>query len=267
MPLYCGVNGVRREIKGLYTGVSGVRKELTEIWAAEGGVKKMVYQAVKGTPISKLSVGSLVKVKENGVLQEYKIVHKGKPSSSYDNSCNGAWLLRKDCIEERVMNTVNSNIYESSSLHRWLNSNMINKYSSEFRSIVRTVKIPYRKGGGRGTDLTGENGLQCRVFLLSCSECGLDGLVNTTQDGSKLLYFQSGESESANNFRVAYFQSTPTVWWVRSLITTGYTAVRVIGDNGSPGLVTVDSSTFFGVRPAIVVPLDVLVADDGTIVV
>lgn len=46
MPIYCGVDGVRRNIKKLYTGVNGVRKEMSEMWAAQGGVKKLIYQAV-----------------------------------------------------------------------------------------------------------------------------------------------------------------------------------------------------------------------------
>ena len=39
------------------------------------------------------SVGSIVKLKENGAAVNYIVVHQGKPSSSYDSSCDGTWLL------------------------------------------------------------------------------------------------------------------------------------------------------------------------------
>lgn len=42
------------------------------------------------------AVGSIVKIKVNGAAKDFIIVHQGKPSSVYDDSCNGTWLLMKD---------------------------------------------------------------------------------------------------------------------------------------------------------------------------
>lgn len=47
-------------------------------------------------PISALAVGSSVFCNVNGVKTEFVVVHQGKPSDMYDDSCNGAWLLMKD---------------------------------------------------------------------------------------------------------------------------------------------------------------------------
>ena len=44
------------------------------------------------------AVGSVVKLKFNGAMREFLVVHQGKPSSLYDESCNGTWLLMKDCL-------------------------------------------------------------------------------------------------------------------------------------------------------------------------
>ena len=46
--------------------------------------------------LSTKAIGSIVKLKENGTLVDYIVVHKGRPSSIYDASCDGVWLLRKE---------------------------------------------------------------------------------------------------------------------------------------------------------------------------
>ena len=46
--------------------------------------------------ISTLAVGSSVYLNVGGVRKEFLVVHQGKPSSLYDSSCNGTWLLMKD---------------------------------------------------------------------------------------------------------------------------------------------------------------------------
>ena len=117
------------------------------------------------------SVGSIVKLKENGAAVNYIVVHQGRPSSSYDTSCDGTWLLRQDIAENRVWDSGNSNVLESSDIHSYLNNTWINRYDSDIRNAIKQVRIPYRQNGGSGgTDRTGSNGLQCRIFLLSGRE-------------------------------------------------------------------------------------------------
>jgi len=43
--------------------------------------------------LSTKSVGSIVKIKISGTLRDFIVVHQGKPSSIYDASCDGTWLL------------------------------------------------------------------------------------------------------------------------------------------------------------------------------
>ena len=52
--------------------------------------------------LSTKAVGSTVKLTVNGKAREFIVVHQGKPSSVYDESCNGTWLLMKDIYENRV---------------------------------------------------------------------------------------------------------------------------------------------------------------------
>ena len=83
---------------------------------------------VSGILASEIAVGSTVKLMENGVAAEYLVVHQGLPSSMYDESCNGTWLLRKDCYESRQWHSSNSNIYASSTIHAYLNGDFFAKY-------------------------------------------------------------------------------------------------------------------------------------------
>ena len=55
------------------------------------------YDISFGTPIDSLAVGTSVFLPESGSRVEYIIVNQGIPqnSTSYDDSCDGTWLLRK----------------------------------------------------------------------------------------------------------------------------------------------------------------------------
>lgn len=265
MPLYCGVNSVKHKIKGLYTGVGGVKKELTEMWAAENGVKKLVYQVVKGSPIGDLPVGSIVKINENGNPVNYLIVHQGLPSSMYDASCNGTWLLRQDIAEKRIWDAGSVNKLESSNIHAYLNGTWLNRYDAEIRDIIKQAKIPYRRGGGKGTDLSGSDGLPCKAFLLSMREVGFTTEGYTfPMDGYALQYFILGNTNAALKKRIAYLNGTAISWYSRSPMTRETKFMLIIGDSGHSG--SSISTNRQGIRPAVILPQSTLVDDLGNIV-
>ena len=70
--------------------------------------------------LSTKAVGSTVKLKVNGTAKEFIVVHQGKPSSLYDNSCDGTWLLMKDIYENRQWHNSNVNNLENSTIHSYL---------------------------------------------------------------------------------------------------------------------------------------------------
>lgn len=267
MPLYCGVNGVKHKIKGLYTGVGGVKKELTEMWAAENGVKKLVYQAVKGTPIGSMKVGSIVKINENGKPVNYLIVHQGLPSSMYDASCNGTWLLRQDIAEERAWSIENSNMLEFSDIFGYLSGAWLNRYDPGIRDIIKQVKIPYRRGGGEnGTDLSGVNGISCKAFLLSGYEVGWSSGTSSyfPTDGAKLSYFLSGTDSKANAKRIAKLKGSAADWWLRSPHTEDTVYAWCVNLNG--GYNGRNSASSLGIRPAIILPQSTLLDDLNNVI-
>lgn len=212
------------------------------------------------------SVGSIVKLKENGAAVNYIVVHQGRPSSSYDTSCDGTWLLRQDIAENRVWDSGNSNVLESSDIQSYLNGTWINRYDTDIRNAIKQVKIPYRQNGGSsGTDRNGANGLSCKIFLLSGREVGFTNNESSyfPNDGSKLDYFISGNTSSAQQKRIAKLNGSATLWWLRSPLTSNGVNVWFCYSNGN--YVNWDASNSCGVRPALVLPSTLLVSDDGSI--
>ena len=216
--------------------------------------------------LSTKAVGSTVKLKVNGTAKEFIVVHQGKPSSLYDDSCNGTWLLMKDIYENRVWQSGNINKYESSDIHAYLNNTFLNLFDSNIRDAIKQVKIPYRKNGGSGgTDQSGANGLSAKIFLLSGYEVGwtTSDYSYFPVDGAKLSYFESGTGTSANNKRIANLNGSAASWWLRSPYTGSTLSVWVVYSNGNDNYY--DASNSYGIRPALVLPSTLLVSDDGTV--
>lgn len=210
------------------------------------------------------AVGSIVKLKVGGAAKEFIVVHQGKPSSIYDASCNGTWLLMKDIYENRVWQSGNINKYESSDIHAYLNSTFLNLFDSNIKDAIKQVKLPYRKGGGSGgTDQTGENGLQCKIFLLSAYELGWTQSNYNSKvpiDGEKLDYFVAGSD--GNTKRIANYNGAAKDWWMRSPTDSANLVYSTIS-NGYMGYY--NASTQLGIRPALVLSSDAIVDDGGNI--
>ena len=68
------------------------------------------------TKLGSMSVGSTVKLKLGGTARDFLVVHQGLPSSMYDSSCNGTWLLLKDIYTTRTWDSSN-NDYKNSDIH------------------------------------------------------------------------------------------------------------------------------------------------------
>lgn len=216
--------------------------------------------------LSTKAVGSTVKLKVNGTAKEFIVVHQGKPSSLYDDSCNGTWLLMKDIYENRQWHNSNVNNLENSTIHSYLNGTFLNLFESNIRDAIKQVKLPYRKNGGSGgSDQSGANGLLCKIFLLSGYEVGwtTSDYSYFPVDGAKLSYFESGTGTSANNKRIANLNGSAAYWWLRSPYTGNTGSVWLVYSNG--GYDGNGASSSCGIRPALILPSTLLVSDDGTV--
>ena len=216
--------------------------------------------------LSKKAIGSKVKLKVGGVDKTFLVVNQGKPSTIYDDSCNGTWLLMEDIYETRAWHSSNVNKLESSTIHTYLNGDFLNKFEANIKDAIKSVKIPYRQNGGSGgTDRNGANGLQTKIFLLSGYECGwtTSDYSYFPVDGAKLAYFESGTGSSANAKRVAKYNNSAGRWWLRSPGTSGTSSVVCVFSGGHCNYG--GASNAGGVRPALILPSELLVSDDGTV--
>ena len=211
-------------------------------------------------PLSAKAVRSTVKLNVNGAAKEFIIVHKGKPSSMYDDSCDGVWLLMKDIYEMRQWNSNSELLYENSSIHSYLNSTFLNLFDANIRDAIKQVKIPYLKGGKGGSVQSGANGLSCKVFLLSGYELNFRNIFPA--DGAGLDGF--AESITNNSAYLATYNGTLTKWWLRSISTLQYSAAAGLVSGYSYNSDSVTKS--YGIRPCIILPPTTLVDDSGNVV-
>lgn len=214
--------------------------------------------------LSSKAIGSTIKLKVNGSARNFIVVHQGKPSSVYDDSCNGTWLLMQDIYENRAWHSSNANDYANSTIHSYLNSTFLNLFESNIKNAIKQVKLPYRKGSGTSTTVTsGSNGLSAKIFLLSATETSFDFSYMPSGEGAELAYFKGCADNSSDSKRVAYLNSSAAYWWLRSPYC--YSSCRALyvyssGDWGSN-----DCSSARGIRPALILPSTLLVSDDGTV--
>lgn len=205
--------------------------------------------------LSTKAVGSIVKIKVNGTAKDFIIVHQGLPSSAYDASCNGVWVVMKDIYTTMKWDGSN-NDYLNSDMTAYLNGTFISLIDADIRNAIKQVKIPYTNYSNNNV-MSGSNGLSCKVFLLSGTEVGFSGVSYMNTEGAKLSYFDSASK------RVAYNGSSAAAWWLRSPYTNLSTGVWYVRSDGSD-----DDWGYYntcGVRPAFVLPSTLVVSDDGTV--
>lgn len=214
--------------------------------------------------LSSKAIGSTIKLKVNGSAKDFIVVHQGKPSSVYDDSCNGTWLLMKDIYENRQWYSSNTNDYANSTIHSYLNSTFLNLFESNIKNAIKQVKLPYRKGSGTSTTVTsGSNGLSAKIFLLSATETSFSFSYMPSGEGAELAYFKGCADNSSDSKRVAYLNGSATRWWLRSPYCGSFGGALYVNSSGDWGYYGCSGS--FGVRPALILPSTLLVSDDGTV--
>lgn len=211
--------------------------------------------------LSTKAVGSIVKIKVNGAAKDFIIVHQGLPSSAYDASCNGVWVVMKDIYTTMKWDGSN-NDYLNSDMTAYLNGTFISLIDADIRNAIKQVKIPYTNYSNNNV-MSGSNGLSCKVFLLSGYEVGWTTSDNGyfPKDGVRLAYF--GNSSGGNSKRIAYNGSSAAIWWLRSPYTSNGSIVWSVNTDGSSNYNWYHYS--YGVRPAFILPSTLVVSDDGTV--
>ena len=200
------------------------------------------------TTLGNKSVGSIVKLKENGVLVDFYVA-----KHDYENGLNGSGrtlVVRKDCYDTRQWHTSNVNAYATSAIDTWLNNTYKNLLDADIRGVIGTTKIKYTPGNGNTTVGT----LERAIFLLSVTELGKTASYANTE-GTALSI--------ASSLQIAYLNGSAVVQWTRSPSTYSTSNAYYLytsGDVGSSGCN--DTS---GSRPAFTLPSTLSVSDDGSV--
>lgn len=228
----------------------------------DGGELTVDYTVPEIDPIlGAQPVGATVKLNINGTPTEFLVINQGLPSSSYDSSCNGTWLLAKNIYEKRAWGGSN-NTYTSSDIHTYLNSTFLQLFDPEIQEVIQTAKVPYINGTGSTTSAsTGTNGLTAKIFLLSATELGLSNTSYITVCGTAFSYF------SSNATRVAYYNGSTSTWYTRSPRRSNTNYVIGVSTSGAISTSTSRTSTTIGVRPALILPSDLEVDANGNVIV
>ena len=214
--------------------------------------------------LSSKAIGSTIKLKVNGSAKDFIVVHQGKPSSVYDDSCNGTWLLMKDIYENRQWHSSGTNDYANSTIHSYLNGTFLGLLESNIKNAIKQVKLPYRKGSGTSTTVTsGSNGLSAKIFLLSATETSFSFDYMPRGEGAELAYFKGCADNSSDSKRVAYLNGSAAGWWLRSPYCGGVSDALCVGSYGDWRGSYCSGSC--GIRPALILPSTLLVSDDGTV--
>ena len=200
------------------------------------------------TTLGNKSVGSIVKLKENGVLVDFYVA-----KHDYENGLNGSGrtlVVRKDCYDTRQWHTSNVNAYATSAIDTWLNSTYKNLLDADIRGVIGTTKIKYTPGNGNTTVGT----LERAIFLLSVTELGRSASYANTE-GTALSI--------ASSLQIAYLNGSAVVQWTRSPYTNNTSNAFFLNTNGVVG----DNFCYFtcGSRPAFTLPSTLSVSDDGSV--
>ena len=215
--------------------------------------------------LSTKAVGSIIKLNLNGTPWDIRILHQGNPNPAlYDSSCDGTWVCLEKIYSTRAWDSSNNDL-KNSDIKVWMNGDFLNMFDPDIRAAIKQVKIPYVNGPGGSAVASGANGLSCKIFPLSGYELGWTRSDNSyfPVDGAKLDYFESGTSSAANQKRIAKYNGSASHWWTRSPYMSRSNDVWYVGSDGSYD--NYWCSGTYGVRPAFILPSELLVSDDGTV--
>lgn len=237
--------------------------------------------------LEQLDVGSIVKCKVDNQDVEWIVVHQGRPSEDYDVSCDGTWLLMKSaywnpdeddgCI---VFNTTPPKYadYRLSSIDAFANGEYLQKFSLAMQNLIKTVKIPVFTDNSYSSPLlSGSNGFETKIFLLSHTEVGFTSSeFDTPQCGAKLSYFLEGTTANARTRRKITSITKPSgqtisvasPYWLRVPYSKSNTGknVCVVKSTGVEDYYLCESYCCY-FRPAMLLPYNTPIDDSNNIAI
>lgn len=200
------------------------------------------------TTLGSKAVGSIIKLKENGVLVDFYVAKQ-----DYESGLNGSGrvlVVRKDCYDTRVWHSSNVNAYATCSLDTWFNSTYKKLLDADIQTAMGTTKFYYTPGNGNTTKTT----LERAVFALSLTELGYTHTY-ANAEGTALSI--------ASTLQIAYLNGSAVTQWTRSPSTHLTTYAWYLDSGGA--YYSGGCTHTYGSRPAFTLPSSLYVSDDGSV--
>lgn len=202
------------------------------------------------------------------------VIHQGKPSNLYGDSCDGTWLMSYYILDDVAHWKSETEMYANSGFDTTLNTNFYNEIeNASVRAAIKEVKIPYYNG----TNKVGEEGLSRKIFALNIIEMGLVPTSDYSLAGSKLDFFieeaigTGGFEARARRYAPRDYHNGKAFWYGPSNDTGAQyrprpydaTITDFISGDGVEGYAAYDN--FCRVRPALIMRSDTPITKDGIV--
>lgn len=217
---YLGVNSQARKISKLYVGVNGTARKVKKAYTGDASGKARLWYS-SGTALSRLAVGSTIRLQESSTTAEFVVAQHGYNTGRL-------LVVRKTNLPDQVVwdqpNYSNEDTDRQWGFHSgryaylrtWLNSTYLGRFSNEMQAAIGTTSYSYNAPG----DGLGLHSDSTAVFVLSAAEI-FDfkgaGYISNPNDGT-LLPAAARSAITADGGS----------WWTRSICTQTFTA-----DDGS----------------------------------
>lgn len=229
-------------------------------------------------------VGDRVYLSVSGDDTAFRVVHRGKPDDTYDDSFSEGVILMLDRSETPYQTLMVEEVderkgdYSGSYMHQVLNSTWLSKLENAVAQRIVQVKLPYRKGTSSDPYevASGSNGLAAKVWLPSIVEVSRGayssfgmGTGYYITEGARFDYFKDASASFYADWKVLDPDTDADAGW----------GTRTPGQYGSGDYadffckINVNGEWFSAsknkvyVRPCLVLPGDTLVDDSGRITV
>lgn len=223
----------------------------------------MAYKYLKD-----IELGKIVKVRETSGLVDYRIIHKGAPpfmGTYYDSSCSGIWAIRT--VSPRTIPFGSTVSYDTSDVHKYLNSDFINSIDSKIRSKLNTVRIPYYKliGSSEVEIKNLSDGISCKSFVLSTREAGRGRTTGSSaplSPGSVLDYYDENletQDQISSGWSRSLYDDNDIVFFDRMC------TFRRMNSNGTGGFSTFDLDSNQPIFPVIIFPNNGFICNEDTL--
>ena len=171
-------------------------------------------------------------------------------TTGFSQTACGFVLEFADIITTRIMNSSSTNVggWPASSMRRFVNNDIYNSLPSNLKNGIIDTTVVSSHGSSDSSNFTSID----KLYLLAPKEIYSDGYLSS--DTAKYLtrqldyYKKEGVTTSNYSKAIKMYNSTATIWWLRSAVSSGDCNFFTITTGGNWS--GINAYTAFGVSPA-----------------